>query len=84
MQPTNKAWFSLCGRLQVQLKPGAKRMQIDVPLHKESPNYNRGTDTSLQLDSIALVSSLIDMGTSHAAACVRCLPDHMFIMAPDL
>lgn len=57
----------------MRLKPGAKRMQIDVPLHRDSPNYNRSADKALQLDSIALVSSLVDMGTTHALGCVRCV-----------
>ncbi|CAL8461876.1 g1407 [Coccomyxa elongata] len=58
---------------KVQMKPVAKRMQIDVPLHRESDNYNSLADSSLQLDSIKLTSSSVDMPTSYAVASIRCL-----------
>ncbi|BDA41399.1 probable DNA-directed RNA polymerase III subunit RPC5 at N-terminal half [Coccomyxa sp. Obi] len=56
---------------KVQMKPVAKRMQIDVPLHKESDNYNSLADPSLRLDSIKLSSSSVDMPTSYAVASIR-------------
>ncbi len=55
------------------MKPVAKHMQIDVPLHRESDNYNSLADPSLQLDSIKLTSSSVDMPTSYAVASIRCL-----------
>lgn len=58
--------------LQVQIKPVAKRMQIDVPLHKDTDNYNSHADASLQLDSIQLSSSAVDMRTSYAVASIMC------------
>lgn len=68
---TNKkaSWLTL----QVHMKPVAKRMQIDVPLHRESDNYNSLADPSLQMDSIKLSSSSVDMPTSYAVASIRCL-----------
>ena len=65
------AWSWLT--LQVQMKPVTKRMQIEVPLHRESDNYNSLADPSLQLDSIKLSSTSVDMPASYAVASIRCL-----------
>ncbi len=54
------------------MKPVAKRMQIDVPLHKETDNYNTNADASLQLDKLQLSSSAVDMRTSYAVASIMC------------
>lgn len=55
------------------MKPKAKRMQVEVPLHRDSANYNASAEASLQLDSIKLSSSTIDMRTSYAVASILCV-----------
>ncbi len=57
--------------MQVKVKPVAKRMQIEVPLHTDSANYNAKADATLQLPSIKLSSSVVDMRTSFAIASIQ-------------
>ena len=49
----------------------AKRLQLEVPLHRGTRNYNPNTEPALQLDHLTLASSAVDLGTSHALAWIR-------------
>ena len=57
--------------MQVQFKPQAKRMQMEVPLNKNSAEYNADADPSAQLETIRLDSTVVDMRTTHAVLTIR-------------
>ncbi len=52
-------------------KPSAKRLQVEVPLNKGSAEYNTDADSSVQLGSIKLDSTVVDMRTTHAVLTIR-------------
>ncbi|CAL5222734.1 g5141 [Coccomyxa viridis] len=55
----------------VLYKPSAKRLQVEVPLNKGSAEYNTDADSSVQLGSIKLDSTVVDMRTTHAVLTIR-------------
>ena len=57
--------------MQVLYKPQAKRLQVEVPLNKGSAEYNTDADSSVQLGSIKLDSTVVDMRTTHAVLTIR-------------
>ena len=59
------------GHLQVLFKPNAKKLQVDIPLNKRSAEYNTDAEPSVQLNSIKLDSTVVDMRTTHAVLTIR-------------
>ena len=57
--------------MQVKFKPGAKRVELAVPLDTQGQNFNRRADPSKQLDGLVLKSQVIDLPTSFAIGCLR-------------
>ena len=57
--------------MQVLYKPQAKRLQVEVPLNKGSAEYKTDADSSVQLGSIKLDSTVVDMRTTHAVLTIR-------------
>ena len=57
--------------MQVQFKPQAKRMQMEIPLNKTSAEYDADANPSAQLETIRLDSTLVDMRTTHAVLTIR-------------
>lgn len=53
-------------RLQVQIKPGAGRLQLDLPLAQAGPNVDANAAPSMQMQQLRLVSSPIALPTSFA------------------
>ena len=57
--------------MQVQFKPQAKRMQMEIPLNKTSAEYDADANPSVQLETIRLDSTVVEMRTTHAVLTIR-------------
>lgn len=57
--------------MQVKFKPGAKRVELAIPLDTHGHNFNSRADASKQLDGLVLKSQVVDLPTSFAVGCLR-------------
>ena len=63
--------------LQVQLKPAANRLQIDIPLDIKGQNVNQDALPAMRLKQLSLLSAPADLATSFAiGACSVALWEH--------
>ena len=73
VRASSPLWAALCRMscMQVQFKPQAKRMQMEIPFNKTSAEYDADANPSAQLETIRLDSTVVDMRTTHAVLTIR-------------
>ena len=74
MDPERQARTQLfLTQLQVQMKPAAGRLQMDLPLAQAGPNVDPNAQPSMKMQALRLVSTPAALPTSFAVGAVLSL-----------